>query len=86
MDAERLIAGLRCGEVLADLSDYLDGQLTAERRAQIDAHLRGCANCERFGGEFSAAIAALRRTLTEPQPLEQDVAARLRNRLRQDIE
>jgi anti-sigma factor RsiW len=86
MESERMVAGLRCGEVLADLSDYLDGTLTAQRRAQIDEHLRGCTTCERFGGEFSAAIAALRRNLAEAQPLNHDVADRLRERLRQDLD
>ncbi len=85
MESERLIAGLRCSEVLADLSDYLDDQLLLERRAQIESHLRGCAVCERFGGQFGAAIKALRRTLTEPDPLDEGVSARLRDRLRRDV-
>ncbi len=85
MDSERLIAGLRCSEVLADLSDYFDDQLPPERRAQLESHLRGCAVCERFGGRFSAAVTALRRTLTEPEPLDEGAAARLRERLRREL-
>jgi anti-sigma factor RsiW len=84
MEGERVIAGLSCGDVLRDLSEYLDDQLSAGRRAQIGDHLRGCANCERFGGEFGAAIAALRRSLTNPDPPEEAVVRRLRERLHRD--
>lgn len=86
MKSERLIAGLRCSEVLANLSDYIDGQLSPERRAQIEAHLRGCAVCERFGGQFGKVVAALRRALTEAEPLDEGVSERLRSRLRRDLE
>jgi anti-sigma factor RsiW len=60
---DRSVAGIRCTEVLADLSDYFDGELTGARKGQIEAHLGGCDWCERFGGDFSAAITALRREL-----------------------
>lgn len=85
MDGERVVGGLRCRDVLGDLSDYLDGQLPDVRREQIDAHLRGCPNCERFGGEFGAAIAALRRSLASPEPPEAGVLQRLHERLRADL-
>lgn len=81
MAIERYVAGLRCGEVLAEMSDFLDGELVAARRAQVEAHLRGCDVCERFGGAFSAAIQALKlggfqRTVEAPAVFE-----RLRIRL-----
>ncbi len=79
--AERNIAGLKCGDVLAVLSDFLDGELGAPQREQIIAHLRGCDWCEHFGGRFSEVIESLRRELRDPAPLRSDVAARLRNRL-----
>ncbi len=85
MESERLIAGLTCGEVLADLSDYFDNQLSPERRAQIESHLRGCAVCERFGGQFAAAVTALRRMLTDADPLDERLSARLQERLRRDL-
>lgn len=61
---ERVVGGLSCGQVLAWLSDYLDDDLEAGARAQVEAHLRGCDGCARFGGEFSATIRALREQLT----------------------
>ena len=79
---ERVVAGLSCGEVLAVLSDYIDGTLDAETRSRIDGHLRGCDWCERFGGSFTEIVVTLRKQLRDPEPLPPDMAARLRARLR----
>ena len=57
---EREVAGLRCGEILTELSDYLDGELSPQRRALIEAHLSGCDQCDRFGKEFASTMASLR--------------------------
>lgn len=85
MDGERVVGGLSCRDVLGDLSDYLDGQLPAVRREQINTHLRGCPNCERFGGEFGAAIGALRHALASPEPPDEGVVSRLHARLRNEL-
>ena len=63
MPTEREIAGLRCSEVLARLSAYVDGDLDAPERAQVEAHVAECAWCEHFGGEFAAMVQQVRRTL-----------------------
>jgi anti-sigma factor RsiW len=60
---DRLVAGLRCSEVLALLSDYLDRELGAADREGVEAHLRGCDRCARFGGELRATVRALREHL-----------------------
>ena len=78
---DREVAGIRCREVLERLSDYLDGELAAHDVARIEAHLRGCDNCERFGGRFGAVVKALRGQLAEPEPVEVGVADRLARRL-----
>lgn len=70
MDGEREVAGLRCGAVLEQLSAYLDGELSPEARARIDAHLAGCDVCARFGGAFGAQIAELRAAARESMPDE----------------
>ena len=77
MKGERVVGGLSCGQVLDRLSDYLDDELPGEGRAAIEAHLRGCDGCARFGGELRATVEALREhLLAAPQP-----PSRLRERL-----
>jgi len=80
MKGEFTVAGVTCSEVLADLSSFVDGDLPAERVAQLKAHVAGCDVCERFGGDFTAAIAAL-RSMGTPAPLDAEVAARLSDAL-----
>ena len=82
--SERLVAGLRCGEVLADLSRYLDGELEPQRRAAIEGHVQGCEWCERFGNEMGSLVSALKRTLAEPTHLDDGIASRLSARLARD--
>ncbi len=83
---ERVVGGLRCSEVLADLSDYMDGHLSAARAGKIEAHLRGCDWCERFGGRFKLAVAALRRELGKADDVPREIRARLRDRLRRETD
>ena len=70
MEDEQIVAGLHCGEVLADLSEHLDGRLSLDRAERIDAHLAGCAGCQRFSGEVTAVVRAVRRLPDEPLPPE----------------
>ena len=81
MPDERTIAGLRCRDVLARLSDYVDGEISRDERTRVEDHLRGCDWCEKFGGEFTAVVAALRSELAEAPALDTEVEARLRTAL-----
>lgn len=74
--------GLRCGEVLADLSAYCDGELSGARRAAIEAHVRTCPDCARFGGAFAATLRALREQLGAPADVPAEIAERLAAALR----
>ena len=47
---------MTCGEIEPLLSDLLDGDLSADAREAVDAHLGGCARC-------TAAYRALCRTV-----------------------
>jgi anti-sigma factor RsiW len=81
LPGEREVGGLRCSEVLARLSDYMDGELDADGAAAVAVHVAGCDACARFGAGFAAAIAVLRDELGVPAALEPDVEGRLRARL-----
>ena len=78
IDREKIVAGVSCGEVLDQLSAYLDGELSAEQRARIEDHLRGCEGCTQFGGEFRATVQALREHLLRPMKLPSAVHERIR--------
>ena len=79
-------ASLTCEEVLALLSDHLDGDLAPERLATVEAHLHACDGCTRFGGEFRATLAALREHLRSAPPLPESLRERLRAIVRDDPE
>ncbi len=56
----RVVGGLSCFDVLAHLSDWVDGELDDATVASIHAHLDGCDVCMRFGGAFAATVKAAR--------------------------
>lgn len=78
---ERTVGGLRCSEVLAYLSDYLEGELEKSEVTKIEEHLLGCPNCERFGDNFGAMVVSLRRRSDRPEPIDSELVSRLLARL-----
>ena len=78
MKGERQVGSLRCGEVLERLPDLLDGRLDAAEVARVQEHLRGCDLCERFGGVYQAALAALRAQSAATAGVPAPVLDRLR--------
>ena len=56
---ERTDGGISCSEVLAHLSDFVDGTLEADVRAKVQVHLQSCSNCAEFGGSFHSMVRAL---------------------------
>lgn len=79
---EREVAGLKCSDVMADLSRYLERDLAPDRSAQIEAHVSACQACAAFGEGFSQMVEAVRTRLSEPEPVPADVEFRLRAALR----
>lgn len=78
MKGEREVGGIRCGELLAVLSDFVDGTIDPGLRLRVEEHLRGCDACERFGGVFAATVRALRERLAAPDALNEAMRERLR--------
>ena len=74
MAHDRVVAGLRCLEVLDELSAYIDEEVTPQ---QIEAHLAGCDWCARFGGDVAGTVAEIRRTLAPADRTPEDVVRRL---------
>lgn len=74
---ERTVAGLRCSEVLARLSDYIDGELQPTEVTQIEEHLLGCPNCERFGKNFGSMVVAVRNDSDALESVDSKLVGRL---------
>jgi anti-sigma factor RsiW len=81
LKGERVVGGLSCSAVLADLSRLLDGELPESETSLLSAHVSGCDACERFGRRFAGVVRALREELGTPDPLDRAVAERLRARM-----
>jgi len=70
-----------CGEVLADVFLYLDGEMSSERRDRIRDHLDECSPCLRKFGierEVRALVARSCGNEIAPETLRQRVVLRLR--------
>jgi len=78
---EREVGGLTCGEVLARLGDYVDGELVADEVARVDAHLRECTVCERFGGRYAHVVHAARDRLGAEHAVDAETFDRVRRAL-----
>jgi len=80
VEEEKVVAGLHCGEVLADLTENLDGRLSRDRADRFEEHLAACAGCRRFDGAVIAAVRAVRQLPDEP--LDPEIEERLTASLR----
>lgn len=64
-----------CQHLLDDLSDFLDGEASAEVCAEIERHLAGCENCRVMVDTLRKTV-ILYRELPQPE-LPQDARQRL---------
>jgi mycothiol system anti-sigma-R factor len=70
-----------CLDAVRQLWDCLDGELTAERLREVQAHLERCAGCYPhfdFGRRFLDALAATRPGCAAPEELRERVERALR--------
>lgn len=65
---------LSCKELVAQSSDFLDGQMNLRRRLAVRMHLAMCHNCRRFIKQMRLSQAVLRR-LPQGQSAELDALA-----------
>ena len=74
---ETSVAGLRCSEVLARLSDYLDGGLEPAEVERVEGHLLGCPNCKRFGDNFGSMVVSLRMEADRDESVDTTLMSRI---------
>ena len=59
-----------CGEAMARLWDYIDGELTPQTEAEVKAHIDACAHCYPELDLHRSFREFLRRTREQPIPPE----------------
>ncbi len=69
-----------CQELLASLSDYVDGSLSKELCDELERHLSECENCRVVVNTTRKTI-ELYQSMDDPNPLPEDVRERLFRRL-----
>jgi anti-sigma factor RsiW len=74
---------VKCRTVILELSNYLDAELDAATRAEIERHLAACEDCR-------IVVDTTRKTIeifcgAEPLPLSEDVRDRLHSALAQRL-
>lgn len=69
-----------CRDLLASLSDYVDGTLQPELCQEIERHMAGCQDCQIVVDTLRKTV-SLYRTTTPPPALPDDVRNRLYRRL-----
>jgi anti-sigma factor RsiW len=65
-----------CSRLVSLLSDYLDGRLPSDVRADLEKHLSGCPECTVFVGTFRSTISLLQSL--EEKDLPEELRVRLR--------
>jgi anti-sigma factor RsiW len=70
---------LNCQGLIAELTEYLDGELEVSVREDLELHLMNCQNCR-------VVVNTTRKTIeifcnAEPAPLPEDVRSRLHEAL-----
>ena len=60
---------MKCVRVRKELSAYIDGEVSSQRRAAIENHLAGCSDCEQYREHLSRLVESVREAdRIEPSP------------------
>jgi anti-sigma factor RsiW len=73
---------VNCQDVIRELSEYLDGELSPEARRELEEHLRDCRECQLVVDQTRMTVEIF--CDSQPVPLPQDVQMRLREALRRN--
>ncbi len=73
---------MNCQDVIRELSEYLDGELSPEARRELEEHLRDCRECQLVVDQTRMTVEIF--CDSQPVPLPQDVQMRLREALRRN--
>jgi anti-sigma factor RsiW len=65
-----------CSRLVSLLSDYLDGRLPSDIRAELEQHLSGCPDCTAFVGTFRSTVSLLQSL--EEKDLPEELRVRLK--------
>lgn len=57
-----------CRKLLGEMSDYVDGELSAELCSELEEHLRDCPNCRVMLDSLTKTIRIFREGTEEPLP------------------
>ena len=74
---------MNCQDVIHDLSNYIDDELDADLKQELESHLKGCADCR-------LVVDQTRKTIeifcdSEPVELPSDVRSRLHDAVRRKL-
>ncbi|HEX9723927.1 MAG TPA: zf-HC2 domain-containing protein [Vicinamibacteria bacterium] len=79
---------ISCNEVLAELSDYLDNDLTPEFRKALEAHLSHCRTCQVIYDSMHKSLRLVTESSTFelPEGITQGIMTKIRARLRPNLD
>jgi anti-sigma factor RsiW len=75
---------LSCRELLSDLSEYLDDELSVQVRLELEAHLAHCPTCEVLVDSTRKTLKIVSATFSYELP--EDVSGRILARIRTALE
>ncbi len=76
--------GMKCGEILEKLSEYLDGELDPKLCRELETHMKDCNPCLIFVNTLKKTITLYKYAGHEPLPKE--VHVRLHEYLKKECQ
>jgi anti-sigma factor (TIGR02949 family) len=77
---------MSCQEIWREISNYIDGDLSPELRAQLEVHLAGCRHCAALLDSTRNVVVLIadERTFELPSGFSERLHARLANEMASD--